>query len=158
MPDVLIRRDNAVTLHTIDLIHRKRRPLPSHDLDAENYRAWAAAVCQAEVNHRRSDFWRACDAVGVTFDDWAEPDCVEIGQFPHEAHAAAALNWLAHLQTHDSDRRGPWARVRWATWTRAEKAAWIGRRRYLVHGFLRCVRRYRELRAEIDRPALRRAA
>jgi hypothetical protein len=31
-------------------------------------------------------------------------------RLPHETHAGAALNWLGHLQAHDSDRRGPWAR------------------------------------------------
>lgn len=160
MPDttILTRREiDATPIH--ELIRRERRPLPAHDLDGVNARQWALAVCGAEVAHRERDFGRVCGVLGLSFDRYDEPDCMQRGQFAHEAHAGAALNWLSHLQTHDSDRRGPWACVRWDVWTTDEKRHWLKRRRQLVHGFLQQIDKYKAARREIDRtPAIARAA
>ncbi len=152
----LVRRDSDLNL--ADLIRRERKPLPPHDLVGCNYRAWAAAVLQAEVDHRDRDFTRVEAKLGISLDRWADPCLVQMGQFRHEARAGEALVWLSHLQTHDSDRHGPWARVRWAVWGVEEKRAWVRRRRYLLRGFIRAVEAYRAARAEIDAPAIKAAA
>src|SRR5688572_26656916 len=92
-----------------ELIRWERRPLPAHDLDGVNVRAWALAVCGAEVKHRASDFLRVEAKLGISFDRFAAPCCVELGQFDHEVHAGAVINWLSHLQGHDEARHGKWA-------------------------------------------------
>ncbi len=148
MPDTLTRRDQDATNTIAEAIRRERRPLPAHDLDGNNHRAWASAVCQAEVNHRGADYLRACSHLRITLDDSIYGE--EVGQFAHECHAGAALNWMSHLQTHDGDRHGPWSS--WAIWTREQRIEWLQRRRHLLHGFLRQVRKYRAARAIIDRP------
>ena len=81
-----------------------------------------------------------------TFDRWLEPDCEQLGQFPHEAHAAAALVWLSHLQTHESEKRTPWSGVPFRSWHEDERAAWSAKRRTLWSGLLRQVDRYRAAR------------
>lgn len=153
MPDTLtpIRRDTDIPV--MELIRRERRPLPAHDLDGCNYRAWAVAVCGAEVKHRDADFARCETLLGLTIDRWAEPTCTTWGQFPHEAHAGAALLWLTHLQAHESERRAPWDCLPFDMWTKQRRAEWLARRRKLWSGFVRQVERYRVARAAIDAPA-----
>jgi hypothetical protein len=68
-------------------------------------------------------------------------------RLPHEARAGEALIWLSHLQPHDSDRRGPWAR--WGRWDRSAKADWLRKRRELLHGLIRAAAAYRAARASI---------
>lgn len=147
MPDSL-SRDPQETV--ADLIRRHRRPLPAPatdiDIDIENVRARAVALCSAEVAHRSRDFQRVERALGLAFDRWLEPDCEQLGQFPHEAHAGAALVWLAHLQTHESQKRTPWSGVPFQSWRKDERTAWFAKRRALWSGFLRQVERYRAAR------------
>jgi len=158
MPDTLttFRRDTA-SLTTAELIRRERQPLPAHDLDGLNYRAWAAAVCTAEVAHRGRDFARVERLLGFNFDRWAEPTCEELGQFTHELWAGAALVWLSHLQTHESDRRAPMDCLPWDMWSAKRREGWLIRRRELWAGFVRQVERYRAARVAIDAPVARAA-
>ncbi len=154
MPDALtLTRRDTDHLTTAELIRRERQPLPRHDLNGCSDRGWAAAVCTAEVAHRAADFARVERLLGFSFDRWAEPACVEIGQFPHECHAAAALNWLSHLQTHESNRRAAWDCLPWDLWTAKRRADWLTKRRELWAGFVRQVDRYRAARVAIDAPA-----
>ncbi len=157
MPDTAVttrREIDQTPIH--ELIRRERRPLPAHDLDGVNCRQWALAVCGAEVKHRASDFLRVEVKNGWSFDRWNHPDAEQMGQFDHECHAGAVLNWLSHLQSHDEARRGKWAM--WAGWNRDERIAWLRRRRYLVHGFLRQIAKYKAARREFDALTTRRAA
>jgi hypothetical protein len=149
MPDTLttFRRDTD-HLTTAELIRRERQPLPSHAIEGFNYRQWAVAVCTAEVAHRAADFARCERLLGYDFDRWAEPTCVEMGQFAHEAHAGAALVWLSHLQTHESDRRAAWDCLPFDMWTKKRRAAWIAKRRVLWAGFLNAVRNYKAAKGE----------
>jgi hypothetical protein len=124
-----------------------------------NFRAWAVATCQAEVDHACADFWRAVHALGLARlfdrdDGWGGHERAFL--LTHEAHAFAALGWLSHLQAHESDRRRPWAALRWDTWDGERRRQWWARRRHLWAGFLEQMGRYRTARREID--ALRRAA
>ena len=139
MPDSLSLRPKETVA---DLIRRHRRPLPAPTIDTANFRAWAVALCSAEVAHRGRDFQRVERALGLGFDRWLEPDCEQLGQFPHEAHAAATLVWLSHLQTHESQKRTPWSGVPFRSWREDERTAWFTRRRALWSGFLRQVCRY----------------
>ena len=127
-----------------------RTALPSHALEGVPVRRLVASVCAAEVEHSRNDFWRIAHRMGVAglFDRYADPDCDAAFRLPHEAQAAAALVWLSHLQAHDADRRGPHAS--WGRMSRAAKAAWLRRRRYLVHGLIRVAGAYLAARAAID--------
>lgn len=154
MPDTLTRRDETALLSDHELIRRERRPLPAHDLDGANYRAWALAVCHAEVEHRSNDFEHACFKLRVEYDRWANPNVVMIGSFDHEGFAGLALTWLSHLQFMDGQRRGVWASGAWGIYTRAEKVAWVQKRRTVVHGFLRAMAQYRAARAELDRQTI----
>ncbi len=138
MPDSL-SRDPKETV--AELSHR--RPLPAPVIDIENFRARALAICSAEVTHRSRDFHRVERALGLGFDRWLEPDCEQFGQFPHEAHAAAALVWLSHLQTHESQKRTPWSGLAFKYWREDERTAWFAKRRTLWSGFLHQVERYR---------------
>ena len=133
-------------------IRRERRPLPPHVLAGAHYRRWAAAVCGAEARHAADDFWGIVYRLGLAarFDrDDGFGGHEAPFRFPHETHAFAALSWLSHLQAHESDRRGPWARVRWNTWDAAQRLAWFARRRTLWSGFVRQVERYRAARREL---------
>ena len=133
-------------------IRRARRPLPPHALDGGNYRCWAAAVCAAEARHAADDFWACVYRLGAAalFDrDDGFGGHEAPFRFPHETHAFAALSWLCHLQAHESDRRGPWAGVRWNTWNDAQRHDWFARRHYLWSGFVRQVERYREARRRL---------
>ena len=97
---------------------RCRRPR----LDGTHYRRWAAAVCAAEAKHAADDFWACVYRLGLTalFDrDDGFGGHEAPFRFAHETHAFAALSWLCHLQAHESDRRGPWAAVRWNSWDQA---------------------------------------
>ena len=143
MPDSLSRRPKETVA---ELIRLSRRPLRAPETDIENFRARAVAICSAEVAHRSRDFQRVERALGLSFDRWLEPDCEQLGQFPHEAHAAAALVWLSHLQTHESQKRTPWSGVPFRSWREDERAAWLTKRRALWSGFLRQVERYRTAR------------
>lgn len=149
MPDSLSRplpETVPAPLPVAELIRRERRPLPAHDLESVNFRAWAVALCNAEVAHRSRDFHRVERTLGLIFDRWLEPDCEQLGQFPHEAHAAAALVWLSHLQTHESEKRTPWSGVSFRCWRESDRARWLAKRRILWSGFLRQVERYRVAR------------
>jgi hypothetical protein len=133
-------------------IRRERRPLPPHELDGGNYRRWAAAVCAAEARHAADDFWAAVYRLGLAarFDrDDGFGGHEASFRFAHETHAFAALSWLSHLQAHESDRRGPWAAVRWNTWDDGRRREWFARRRYLWSGFVRQVERYRAARRRL---------
>lgn len=138
-----------------DLIHRHRRPLaaPAFATGADDpaaagrsWRARAVAACHAEIAHRSRDFARVERTLGLTFDRWLEPDCEQLGQFPHEAHAGAALVWLSHLQTHEGEKRTPWSGVAFHNWRKADQASWFNRRCELWRGFLRQTERYRTVR------------
>ncbi|KAF0096866.1 MAG: hypothetical protein FD144_5605 [Rhodospirillaceae bacterium] len=143
MPDSLFLRPKETVAQ---LIGRHRRPLPTPVIDIENFRARAVALCSAEVAHRSRDFQRVERTLGLVFDRWLEPDCEQLGQFPHEAHAAAALVWLSHLQTHESQKRTPWSGVPFRSWRDDERTAWFAKRRELWRGFLRQVERSRAAR------------
>ena len=151
MSDTLARHRPKTS--TSDLIRRKRRPLPPPVPAAGNWRAWAATVCQAEVEHARDDFWRAVHELGLAGlhdrdDGYGGHELPFL--FPHEARAHAALSWLSHLLAHESDKRGPWAAVRWHTWDGERRREWFERRRYLWAGFVEQMRAYRAARAAID--------
>lgn len=135
-----------------DLIRRHRRPLPAPAFATgaddpaavgRSWRARAVAACHAEIAHRSRDFARVERTLGLTFDRWLEPDCEQLGQFPHEAHAAAVLVWLSHLQTHESEKRAPWSGVRFRSWPESDRARWFAKRRTLWSGFVKLVERYR---------------
>lgn len=145
MLDSLSRRPKETIA---ELIRRHRRPLPALAIDIENFRARAVAICSAEVAQRSRDFQRVERALGLAFDRWLEPDCEQLGQFPHEAHAGAALVWLSHLQTHESEKRTPWTGVPFRSWREDERTAWFAKRRSLWTGFLRQIERYRTIREE----------
>ncbi len=147
MPDSLSLRPKETVA---ELIRRHRRPLPAPAIDIENFRARALAICSAEVAHRSRDFHRVERALGLSFDRWLEPDCEQLGQFPHEAHAAAALVWLSHLQTHESEKRTPWSGIPFRSWPKPDRARWFAKRRESWRGFVRQVEQYR-----VARPALR---
>jgi len=144
MPDSLSLRPKETVAQ---LIRRNRRPLLAPAIDIENFRARAVAICSAEVAHRGRDFLRVERTLGLTFDRWLEPDCEQLGQFPHEAQAAAALLWLSHLQTHESQKRTPWSGVPFRSWGEDERTAWFAKRRALWSGFMRQVERYRSARS-----------
>jgi hypothetical protein len=145
----LTRRDTD-HLPTAELIRRERQPLPRHDLDGCNYRRWAAAVCGAEVKPREADFARVERLLGFNFDRWTEPTCETWGQFQHELFAGAAMVWLSHLQTHESEKRTPWSFVPFCDWRRETRAAWLQKRRDLWRGFINAVRKYQAARSELD--------
>lgn len=158
MRDTLTRPHHPKTSPS-DLIRGKRRPLPPPEPNGGTWRAWAAAACQAEVEHARNDFWRIVHELGLAglhdrndgYGGHERPFLLT-----HETHAQAALSWLSHLQAHESDKHGPWAATRWHLWDAARRRRWFERRRYLWAGFLEQMRDYLAARAEID--ALRRAA
>jgi hypothetical protein len=147
------RRDFHDALDSVHAaIRRERRPLPPHELDGANYRRSAAAVCGAEARHAADDFWSAVYRLGLAarFDrDDGFGGHEAPFRFPHETHAFAALSWLSHLQAHESDRRGPWAVVRWNTWDAPQRRDWFEHRRTLWSGFVRQVERYREARRKL---------
>jgi len=152
MPDSLSRSPKETVA---DLIRRHRRPLPAPAFatgaddpaaTGKSWRARAVAACHAEIAHRSRDFARVERALGLTFDRWLEPDCEQLGQFPHEAHAGAALVWLSHLQTHESEKRTPWSGVPFKCWRDPERQRWCASRRDIWSGFVRQVERYRMAR------------
>jgi hypothetical protein len=137
-------------------IRRERRPLPPRVFEGGNYRRCAAEVCAAEARHAADDFWACVHRLGVggLFDRDDRFGGHEAPfRFAHETHAFAALSWLSHLQAHESDRRGPWAAVRWKTWDEGQRREWFARRRYLWSGFVRQVERYREARRRLAEAA-----
>lgn len=146
--DALIYTLPRPTLSQTQLIKRERRPLPSHQIKGGNFRRWAAAVCQAEVDHRERDYLRVERLLGLNSDRYDFPNDVSRGQFRHEAHAGAALHWLSHLQTHESERRTAWDCLPWRLWSAERRAEWIAKRRYLWSGFLAEVRAYRQTKGE----------
>ena len=148
MPDTIPASPAKLT--TAQTIALHRRPLPSHELTGQSFRAWAVAVCHVEVQHRSRDFARVERELGISFDRNKDPRCEERGQYPHEAKAATALIWLSHLQTHESEKRAPFDAKPWRNWSPAARKAWLDRRRYLWAGFLKAVRAYRYARALID--------
>lgn len=165
MDTLLNRRDQhaahlASTEALYAAIRRERRPLPSHELDGHNYRRWAAAVVEAESNHSDSDFWNAVHKhkAGLLFDRY-QNDCPALYRFQHEVYARGAVNWLSHLQAHESLARKPYANGI-GSMEASERKAWLARRRYLWAGFVTCVEKYRKARRELDAlpPDARRAA
>lgn len=126
-----------------------RVPLPRADVSGGPVRHLVAVACTADAVHACSDFWRIVHASGdaVRFDRFRDPDCHIPYAFRHEVLAGVALNWLSHLQTHDTDRRGQWSL--WASMTLDEKRAWARRRRYLVHGLLTAAAAYTAARNAI---------
>jgi hypothetical protein len=141
-------------------IRRERRPLPAaelpgHELNGAPYRRWAAAVCAAEAKHAADDFWACVYRLGLAalFDrDDGFGGHEAPFRFTHETHAFAAVSWLCHLQAHESDRRGPWAAVRWNSWDQGQRREWFARRRHLWSGFVRQVERYRAARRQLAQP------
>lgn len=150
MPDTLFTAPSRLT--TAQTIALYRRPLPSHELEGVNFRAWAVATCHAEVKHRGADFARIERGLGLSFDRNEDPRIEERGQFVHEAKAATALIWLSHLQTHESLKSCPFDAKPWREWAPAAQRSWLTRRAYLWAGFLKAVRAYRDARALIDQP------
>lgn len=126
-----------------------RTPLPRPDDSGEPLRRFVAVACTADAVHACSDFWRIVHDSGdaVRFDRFRDPDCHTPYAFRHEVLAGVALNWLSHLQSHDADRRGQWSL--WPSMTLDEKRAWVRRRRYLVHGFLKAAAAYTAARNAI---------
>ena len=112
------RHAAPATVHAA--IRRARRPLPPCERSTgANYRRWAAAACAAEARHAADDFWSCVHRLGLAarFDrDDGFGGHEAPFRLPHEVHACRRLGWLSHLQAHESDRRGPWAAVRWNTW------------------------------------------
>lgn len=149
MPDALTLHRSDAGLSQTQLIERERRPLPSHEIQGGNFRQWAVAVCQAEVNHRERDYERVEALLGIQTDRWDFPNDPARGQFPHEAHAGAALLWMSHLQAHETEKRAPFHFIPWCDWRAKERAAWLERRRILWRGFLKEVRAYQAARAEL---------
>lgn len=142
------RVEAAADLSFAQKVKLLRQPLPSHEVTGGNFRQWAVAVCTAEVKHRERDYLRVERELGVHVDRWDFPNNDEVGQYPHEAHAAAALHWLLHLQAHESEKRTPWSFIPWCDWRRESRAAWLAQRRYLWSGFLRCVRAYQSSKGD----------
>lgn len=147
MPDALTLHP-ASGLSQTQLIARERLPLPSHTIEGGNFRRWAVAVCQAEVKHRERDYERVEALLGIHTDKWDFPNDPERGQFVHEAHAGAALLWLSHLQTHESERRAAWDCLPWRLWSAKRRADWLAKRRKLWAGFLTQVRAYQATKGE----------
>lgn len=130
-------------------IREARAPLQAPDFASTPLRRFVANVCTAEVQHADAQFWqlaRACGADAV-IDRFETPDIAATYRLPHERCAGRALVWLSHLQTHDSQRRGPWEC--WTGFSRARKAVWLRRRRELLHGLLKAVGDYRAARAAL---------
>jgi len=117
--------------------------LPSHDLAGVPFRRWAATVCSAEVKHARNDV--ACIAARLGADmiycERRDTDRIDGDFLPHETTAAVALNWLSHVQVHESDARGPWERT--SRMSGEERARWLARYPYLLKGFIRAAKAYR---------------
>lgn len=157
-------------------VRRDRRPLPSHDLDGENCRRWAAAVCGAELDHANADFWRLAWRYDVApfVDRYQDPSPHARYWLPHERQAGVVLNALGHLQAAERSIRdtilaltvqrraaldraqGAGYRVSWAA-TAARTAdsirdLWTVRRRAL-RAFLAALAAYKAARAAKDTPA-----
>lgn len=148
MPDSLSPIVDTRGLSFAQKVALLRRPLPSHEIQSGNFRAWAVAVCTAEVKHRERDYLRVERELGVHVDRWDFPNNDEVGQYAHEAHAGAALLWLTHLQRHESERRKPFDFSTWRMWKPARRAEWLAKRCVLWGGFLNAVRNYQSARKE----------
>jgi hypothetical protein len=147
-PAIDALRANAATMGIAATIRAARVTLPYPDVKAAPVRRFVSIACTAEVKHAEADARRpACDlSAGGYFDP--RNGCTPADfHMPHETRAGVALVWLTHLQTHDSDRRGPWSR--WERWDHASKAEWLQRRRYLVHGLIAAANAYRAARASL---------
>ncbi|MGQ3300174.1 hypothetical protein [Reyranella sp.] len=130
-------------------IREARTPLQAPDFASTPLRRFVANVCTAEVQHADAQFWqlaRACGADAV-IDRFETPDIAATYRLPHERCAGRALVWLGHLQSHDSQRRGPWES--WSGLSRPRKAVWLRRRRELLHGLLKAISEYRAARAAL---------
>ncbi|HZP98621.1 MAG TPA: hypothetical protein VFB13_03725 [Reyranella sp.] len=130
----------ATDIHTT--IRNRRVALPAHDLPGQRFRPYIAAVCTAEVDHATADVRRIAHDTGahMMFTERRDAGWEQAYFQPHEARAATALNWLSHVQAHESDARGPWARL---AYSGAEyRAAWVKRYRYLLRGFIKAARAY----------------
>lgn len=149
MPDTLSQIAVERGLSLAQRVALLRKPLPSHQIKGGNFRQWAAAVCTAEVKHRERDYLRVEAELGIHVDRWDFPNNDEVGQYPHEAHAGAALLWLSHLQAHEDEKRAPWFTwKKWPDWSRHERGVWLSKRRKLWAGFLKEVSAYQNARKE----------
>jgi len=149
MPDTMLAEPRVREgLSLAQLIGRERMPLPAHEVIGGNFRQWAVAVLHAEVTHRAADFARVERVLGVGVDRWDQPNCVIMGQYPHEARAGEALLWLSALQSHENEKRTPFNFKVWRDWHPSWRRAWIAKRRSLWRGFLRAVHAYQDARKE----------
>jgi len=130
-----------------DLIKAARTALPSHELAGVPIRRFVSAVCTAEVEHARRDFALIVSRLNAGALFYDDSDAHARYRLPHEVHAGAALVWLSHLQAHDGDRHGPWAR--WNTMDGEARRWWVRRRRELLHGLMRAAAAYRAARAAL---------
>jgi hypothetical protein len=132
----LTRYGFADRMEQIDAaIRRDRRPLPSHDLNTDNYRRWARAVLHAEVKHAVDDFWRCANALGagLVFDDYHRAREAAPYRFDHERKAETALHWLDQLNLHDGTARDPWSH--WTIYSRERRREWARERWQLKQKF-----------------------
>lgn len=131
-------------------IKAARQPRPYPDVKAAPVRRFVSIACAMEVAHAKADFDRIVAAMGASaaFNAEFERHADVAFRLPHEARAGEALIWLSHLQTHDSDRRGPWER--WSRKSPEGKSGWLAHRRTLLHGLIRAAAAYRAARASIE--------
>ena len=137
----------ATDIHSI--IASRRTALPSHELAGVPFRRWAATVCTAEVKHARDDVAAVTARLGadMLYSEHRDTAWVDGYFLPHETKAAVALNWLSHVQAHESDARGPWERL--STAGPEYRARWLARYRYLLKGFIRAAKAYRAARGSL---------
>ena len=140
----------ASTLGIRAAIKAARQPRPYPDVKAAPVRRFVSIACTMEVQHAKADFDRLVTAMGAAsaFDAEFEWYADAAFRLPHEARAGEALIWLSHLQTHDSDRHGPWER--WSRMAPEGRSEWLARRRTLLHGLIRAAAAYRAARASIE--------
>lgn len=86
------------------LVASLRTKLPIHELTGVPLRQWAAAVFTAEVEHSQREFWSLQRGV-LDIDRHDCPAAYQRCQWPHEAHAARALNALSHMNGAEEDLR-----------------------------------------------------
>lgn len=129
-----------------------RTALPSHDLDTGDLRAWAIAVCAAELKHAEFDTLGliARYTLGSMVDRGrrADPEWHAEFRMPHEKAAALVLDWAGHLRTQEGFIVGPWSR--WRTTDRAGRRELLALRRRMKRGFLKAVANYRAARAALE--------
>ncbi len=113
----------------------------------------AGAVCQAETEHARREFWQLARQLKVSgaFDRYLEPACHEPASLAHERKAGQVLNWLSHLSVEETEI----AKSIGMGMLRRDRdylRALFRRRLSLKQGFRKSFDEYRALRAALDRP------